>query len=99
MTGYFTRAIIIVSKVNSREPTGENPDGSFCTLLMEVFMRKSEVRAPYRCLSCVYLSTSSGKAYCPFAACLKRRDEKPKDDGGKEHGRNQVGRIGTSSAD
>ena len=99
VTGYFTRAIIIVSKVNSREPTGENPDGSFCTLLMEAFMRKSEVRAPYRCLSCVYLSTSSGKAYCPFAACLKRRDEKPKDDGGKEHGRNQVGRIGTSPAD
>lgn len=99
MTGYFTRAIIIVSKVNSREPTGENPDGSFCTLLMEAFMRKSEVRAPYRCLSCVYLSTSSGKAYCPFAACLKHRDEKPKDDGGKEHGRDQVGRIGTSPAD
>ena len=46
------------------------------------------VRAPVKCLGCVFLSTSSGKPFCPFAVCIrdegKKQDKKQKESGEKK---------------
>lgn len=33
------------------------------------------VRAPEKCLRCVFLSTMSGTAYCPFPVCLRDKEK------------------------
>lgn len=34
------------------------------------------VKVPEKCLLCVFLSTSSGKPYCPFPGCFKDEGKK-----------------------
>ncbi len=45
------------------------------------------VKAPKRCLLCVYLGRDSGVPYCPFAVCPREKDEEDdevkSDDGDK----------------
>lgn len=56
------------------------------------------VRAPQKCLLCVFLDTRSGVAYCPLASCWKderkKEIEKKKDGGQKDAQADQMGRGG-----
>lgn len=50
------------------------------------------VRAPVKCIGCVFLSTSSGKPFCPFGVCIrddgkkteKKSEKKTDESGGKK---------------
>lgn len=46
------------------------------------------VRAPVKCLKCVFLSTSSGKPFCPFGVCImddgKKTEKKMEESGEKK---------------
>lgn len=49
------------------------------------------VRAPEKCLCCVFLSTSSGKPFCPFGVCIRddekkteKKSEKKKEESGEK---------------
>lgn len=50
------------------------------------------VRAPVKCIGCVFLSTSSGKPFCPFGVCImddgkktEKKSEKKKEESGEKN--------------